>query len=86
MIYIIVEYIIDYLLLIQTSFQVFESVVYEVNKKIQLEGRNLSLLFFLLHQISEEFFGLENGCDEVATIPDTSLSLVTLHCIPGYPW
>ena len=75
MIYIIVEYIIDYLLLIQTSFQVFESVVHEANKKIQLEDQNLCLLFFLLHRISEEFFGLENGCDDVATIQEHCLHL-----------
>jgi len=68
MIYIIVEYIIDYLLLIQTSFQVFESVVHEVKQENTIRRSKPVSTVFLLHRISEEFLGLESGCDISATI------------------
>ena len=61
MIYIIVEYIIDYLLFIQESFQVLESVVQEVNKKIQLEDRNLCLLFFFCTGYRKSSLGWKMG-------------------------
>ena len=55
------------MLFIQESFQVLESDVYEVNKKIQLEDRPVSTVFFCTGY-QKSSFGPKSGRDNFATI------------------
>ena len=50
-------------LFIQESFQVLESDVHEVKKKIQLEDWNLCLLFFFCTGYRKSSLGRNRGCD-----------------------